>query len=582
MSNYTFNDGTEQPLLNLNGVLPIFYVRQSNQRYNLPIDIYLPPQYPLQPPLVYVRPKENMKINSNCEYVDACGCITSEYLRHWDYPASNLIDFVADLQFIFGQKTPLIGRAASSAASSEPPGTHGIGGGTGFARHGAPMTGTGYASGGSTPSPGPTFSATNPLAAGAIGAIGSAAAAASHQTGPARPSHNASTGTSTTTTWNSNVFSHLLQNNNNTTTNSTHAAGNAATSGGGMHASYPGNTATASNPLHALPSQQSPLAAAGTPWAQHSHAVHIHQQQPQLPPQMPPAMPHHAANTTYYAQQQQQQQQQKKQQDDQKRNARKQQRDASYRLALTTALAVRLGSALDAAACVERDRQLEIKRELETRSATLVADLASLQKERERLDSAALELNNTNKALEKWLNENEPRAAAAKAAASGDDRNSDAAQQAIVAADPLSHEALIAQAADLALEDAMMALDKALESGDIVLDAYLRQIRIASRRQFVARMVSKKVAAKQFVQESGSGTPREERSEGTSRISQQQQQPMAMERMHPSGSGAEMSGVGSGQIVGPPAQLPIGDRYHDTGGILLNPLAQAARNMRIS
>jgi len=43
------------------------------------------------------------------------------------------------------------------------------------------------------------------------------------------------------------------------------------------------------------------------------------------------------------------------------------------------------------------------------------------------------------------------------------------------AADPLSQQALEAQAQDLALEDALYALDKALNSGSVEADVYLRQ-----------------------------------------------------------------------------------------------------------
>lgn len=45
----------------------------------------------------------------------------------------------------------------------------------------------------------------------------------------------------------------------------------------------------------------------------------------------------------------------------------------------------------------------------------------------------------------------------------------------IAAADPLSQQALEVQAQDLALEDTLYALDKALNSNNVEPDVYLRQ-----------------------------------------------------------------------------------------------------------
>ena len=48
------------------------------------------------------------------------------------------------------------------------------------------------------------------------------------------------------------------------------------------------------------------------------------------------------------------------------------------------------------------------------------------------------------------------------------------------AADPLSQQALDVQAQDLALEDSLYALDKALNSSTIEPDAYLKQARVGA------------------------------------------------------------------------------------------------------
>ena len=51
------------------------------------------------------------------------------------------------------------------------------------------------------------------------------------------------------------------------------------------------------------------------------------------------------------------------------------------------------------------------------------------------------------------------------------------ADKAIVPTDSLSRQALEAQAKDMAIEDALYALDKALQHGTITSEAYLKQVR---------------------------------------------------------------------------------------------------------
>ena len=71
--------------------------------------------------------------------------------------------------------------------------------------------------------------------------------------------------------------------------------------------------------------------------------------------------------------------------------------------------------------------------------------------------------------LQAWLGRNE-------AKASVDPDTVDMAAV-FVAADEYSAQSLAATAADLAAEDVMLVLDKALQSGMLPLDAYLKQVR---------------------------------------------------------------------------------------------------------
>ena len=54
---------------------------------------------------------------------------------------------------------------------------------------------------------------------------------------------------------------------------------------------------------------------------------------------------------------------------------------------------------------------------------------------------------------------------------------------AIVAADPLCQQALYCQAEDMAIEDTLYALERALTDGHLPADTYLKQVCTGSSRQ---------------------------------------------------------------------------------------------------
>ncbi|PNH11346.1 Protein ELC [Tetrabaena socialis] len=56
-----------------------------------------------------------------------------------------------------------------------------------------------------------------------------------------------------------------------------------------------------------------------------------------------------------------------------------------------------------------------------------------------------------------------------------------------------------AEARDLAAEDAILALDRLLQTGQVPLDAYLKQVRALCRKQFFSRALGLKVAVAQQV-----------------------------------------------------------------------------------
>lgn len=98
--------------------------------------------------------------------------------------------------------------------------------------------------------------------------------------------------------------------------------------------------------------------------------------------------------------------------------------------------------------------------------------VAALQEERDSLDSLSQEMSVAGAALGRWLDDRAGRLGGATGSPSG------GADSTIVPADELSSRALTVQAQDLALEDALYALDRLLNAGTIDPEAYVKQVRI--------------------------------------------------------------------------------------------------------
>mmetsp|Transcript_17489 Transcript_17489/g.39484 ORF Transcript_17489/g.39484 Transcript_17489/m.39484 type:complete len:148 (-) Transcript_17489:1140-1583(-) len=92
------NSGEEIRLVCLGGTIGIAY---GGTRYNIPVDIYLPPPYPLKPPHCYVRPVSTMILKPGHRHVDRQGLVYMPYLHEWRPHKSNLVNMVISMAGIF-------------------------------------------------------------------------------------------------------------------------------------------------------------------------------------------------------------------------------------------------------------------------------------------------------------------------------------------------------------------------------------------------------------------------------------------------------------------------------------------------
>ncbi|KAK9828078.1 hypothetical protein WJX81_000655 [Elliptochloris bilobata] len=204
----------------------------------------------------------------------------------------------------------------------------------------------------------------------------------------------------------------------------------------------------------------------------------------------------------------------------------------AFRGAAVAALTERLRASLELAnegGAAELDRLFAEQATLTQREQEVASGVAALQAERHALEQCVLELAGKSAALKRWLAENEAKKV---------DGEVDA-DAAVVPADVLSRQALEAQAGDLAIEDALYAVEKALQAGAIAPDVYIKQVRGLCGRQLLVRALGAKVAARQH----------------------------QLRRAFAAGGGPD-----GGPAPGPSVQLPQGDSWANTG-ILANPLA---------
>jgi ESCRT-I complex subunit TSG101 len=115
---HVYSNGLAKDLVTLTGTVPVNF---KNNRYNIPVQLFLSDSHPYEPPLVYVRPTAEMNINVS-ETVDSNGRVYLPCLSDWKYPTSELYMLLNFMTIKFSEKTPLYSKPAGGAspAASRP------------------------------------------------------------------------------------------------------------------------------------------------------------------------------------------------------------------------------------------------------------------------------------------------------------------------------------------------------------------------------------------------------------------------------------------------------------------------------
>ena len=116
------NDGNVFELVMLEGTVQINFM---GAQYNIPIEIFIPGNYPTTAPIAYVRPTPSMEVKPGHSLIDANGNVVRlPYLCGWQ-PMSSLHELCLQLSSLFSAEPPLFsksvgghGSASSSSSSS--------------------------------------------------------------------------------------------------------------------------------------------------------------------------------------------------------------------------------------------------------------------------------------------------------------------------------------------------------------------------------------------------------------------------------------------------------------------------------
>jgi ESCRT-I complex subunit TSG101 len=110
------NNGDTSSCMVLQGTIAIVF---RGNTYQLLVDIYLPPGYPLRSPVSYVRLAPNMYLKENHAHVGSDGMVYMPYLHEWNGRTHSLIEMVVAMSSLFSADPPVFTR--STPAPPPPP-----------------------------------------------------------------------------------------------------------------------------------------------------------------------------------------------------------------------------------------------------------------------------------------------------------------------------------------------------------------------------------------------------------------------------------------------------------------------------
>jgi len=86
--------------------------------YHTPVEIFVPIMYPIVPPIVYVRPSQDMLIKRGHKHVDTEGMVYLPYLHEWRPNTHTILDLCTSMSKVFGMDPPLYQRVDSYVPSN--------------------------------------------------------------------------------------------------------------------------------------------------------------------------------------------------------------------------------------------------------------------------------------------------------------------------------------------------------------------------------------------------------------------------------------------------------------------------------